>query len=133
MICCGWVARERIEWVPHFALRLFLGFRSAEANRFRWEWIQPHLGRVFIPGEASKTGDAWSIDDVPPRFWAVVFEALECEPGMLRGLKDGSLRGAVPKPYVRAWQGSKAIKGQRTARMGLKGIVLRELGLGKVA
>lgn len=118
------VAAERPEWVPHFALRLFLGFRSSEAGRFRWEWIQPELGRVYIPAHATKTGDAWSIDDVPPRFWQLLGENLKSDP-----LKLGNFKGAVPKPYVRAWEGSKAIKGKRRAQTGLKARILEAAGL----
>ena len=85
----------------HFALRFFLGFRTAEVRRFRWEWIQREQGRVIIPGwfydgdqarQGSKTGDNWAIDDVPPRFWAVL-DAVGKVPNS----------GEVPAPYQRLW------------------------------
>jgi hypothetical protein len=85
----------------HFALRFFLGFRTAEVRRFRWEWIQREQGRVIIPGwfydgesarQGSKTGDNWAIDDVPPRFWAA-----------LDAVGNLPASGAVPAPYQRLW------------------------------
>ena len=105
------------KYLPHFALRLFLGFRTAEARRFRWEWIQPQLARVYIPKGATKTGDAWSIPDVPPRFWEMV--------------KKPNDKGKVPAPHDKLWYGQKAIKGKQSAREGLKALVLRELNLKK--
>ena len=102
-------------YLPHFALRLLLGFRTSEARRFRWEWIQPEQGRVYIPAGATKTGDAWSIDDVPPRFWKIVKKPVNT--------------GQVPSPYVRIWKGCKAIAGQRSAKVGLKAMILKELDL----
>jgi integrase len=108
------VQAERPAYLAHFALRLFLGFRTSEARRFRWEWIQPELGRVYIPAHGTKTGDAWSIDDVPPRFWELVRKPWR--------------NGQVPAPYVRAWEGSKAIPGERTAQPGLKAQILSEIG-----
>lgn len=109
------VQAERPEWLPHFALRLFLGFRTSEANRFRWEWIQRDQGRVYIPAQASKTGDAWSINDVPPRFWSMIGEPEKS--------------GAVPPPHIRAWQGCKAIPRRRRARVGLKTRIVQALEL----
>lgn len=109
------VAEQRPEYVPHFALRLLLGFRTAEARRFRWEWIQPEQARVYIPAHATKTGDAWSLDDVPPRFWRLVEKPWR--------------NGQVPAPYARAWEGSARINGKRTRKTGLKAAILQAGGM----
>ena len=61
------------------ALQFFVGIRSAEANRFQHEWVQPNLGRILIPGwfyengevtAGTKTRDDWMIDKVPENFWS---------------------------------------------------------------
>ncbi len=66
---------DRAMWL---ALQFFLGFREGEASRFRFEWINPKMKRVVIPGwdevdgeriQGSKTEDAWALDDVPGNFW----------------------------------------------------------------
>lgn len=107
------------QYLPHFALRLFLGFRTSEAARFRWDWIQPDEGRVYIPARATKTRDAWSIDDVPPRFWEIVKKPKSAGHRIIQ----------VPAPYVRIWQGCNAVKGLRTAQVGLKATIVKEIGL----
>lgn len=109
------IKNEAPVYLAHFALRIFLGFRTSEARRFRWEWIQPEQGRVYIPDFATKTGDAWSIDDIPPRFWDFVKKPTET--------------GLVPAPYVRIWQGCKEVKGIRSAQVGLKHRILKRIGL----
>lgn len=110
------VKAERPDWLCHFALRLFLGFRTSEANRFRWEWIQPDQARVYIPARATKTGDAWSITDIAPRFWRMIGTPLKS--------------GAVTAPHIRAWQGCKAIPNRRRAQVGLKTRIVKALELG---
>lgn len=109
------IESEAPQYLAHFALRLLLGFRTSEARRFRWEWIQPEQDRVYIPANATKTDDAWSIDDVPIAFWKLI--------------KKPFNSGSVPAPYVRFWDGCKAIKGKRTAHKGFKDRILKELGI----
>ena len=91
----------------HFALRLFIGVRTAESKRFQWEWIQRGQNRILIPGwflqendeieQGVKTGDDWSIDDVAPRFWAI-YDA-EPRPN----------NGHVPTPSKRQWRRLKEV------------------------
>lgn len=113
------IERERPQWLAHFALRFFLGFRSAEAGRFEWQWIQPELGRVYIPARATKTGDAWSIDDVPPRFWALIQPLLQDQFGKSR-------TGQIAAPYPREWDGCNGDDG-RAPVVGLKAKILKEI------
>jgi hypothetical protein len=115
------IERERPQWLVHFALRFFLGFRTAETGRFQWEWIQPEQGRVYIPASATKTKDAWSIDDVPPRFWALIKPLLHDQFGKRR-------TGHIYAPYPRQWDGCNGDDG-RTPVVGLKAKILKELKL----
>lgn len=111
------IAAEWPQYRTHYALRFYLGFRTAEAERFRWEWIQPTQKRVIIPGwvyspegaesEGSKTGDTWAIDDIPPAFW----RAYKATPGRADS-------GAVPKPYNNRWE--KEMRPAIIKKLGLK-------------
>lgn len=83
-----------------FAIQLFLGFRKAEANRFKYEWIDREQKRVVIPGwffdengeaqQGSKTQDDWAIHDIEPNFWKW-FD------------KYGEESGKVPYPFQKEW------------------------------
>jgi len=110
-------------FLVHFALRLFLGMRTEESQRFRWEWIQRAQGRIVVPGwfyregdtlgRGSKTGDDWAIDDIAPRFW----QLYDAEP------RPAS--GTVPRPSNKYWHGDDA----RTRQRCLKRQVLDAIGL----
>ena len=75
---CGWLA-----------LRLFGGIRTAEAKRFRYDWIDLERRVVRLPGwtglgaaatPGSKTRDDWALYDLPGNFWAWM-EAYPAPPG----------------------------------------------------
>lgn len=92
----------------HFALRLWIGFRTQEAHRFRYEWILPDQKAVHIPGwfytddgsieQGAKTGDAWMIDDVSPAFWRLYREHLATQ-----SIDPKNAKGQIPAPYYELW------------------------------
>jgi len=122
------IAREAPRYLMHFALRLYLGIRTEESQRFRWEWIQREQGRIIMPGwflredgatidQGSKTGDDWSISDVAPAFW---------------GIYDATPRptsGDVPAPANNIWHGYARPQGNRQPIPSLKRLVMHEIGL----
>ena len=121
------VSEIKPQYLIHFALRLFAGMRSAETNRFMWEWINRDEKTIKIPGyvysdddsidQGSKTGDDWLIQDVPSRFWK--FYDLEKRP----------TTGQVPKPYKAAWGGWKRKDGTRAP--GLRDHIVNAMRLKK--
>jgi len=124
------IRREAPDYLIHFALRLYLGVRTEESQRFQWEWIQRDQGRIIIPGwflreeaesvtieQGSKTGDDWSIDDVPPAFWAMY----DSEPH--------PSTGTVPRPSNNRWHGYAKPQAGRTPIDSLKRLVMHELAL----
>lgn len=123
------VAEQAPEWLVHFGLRLFLGIRSEESQRFQWEWIQRDQGRIIIPGwffreddesaieQGSKTGDDWAIDDVPPAFWRIYDAA------------DRPATGKIPRPSNNRWHGYAKPQGNRKPIPSFKRLLLRELDL----
>ncbi len=56
-----WIEQNAREFVPFYALRLFVGLRTAEAEKMRWEWIDFENHRITIPAHICKTRDAWII------------------------------------------------------------------------
>ncbi len=54
-----WIEKNKPEYIPHFALRLFAGLRTSEAEQMRWEWIDFDNHRITVPAEICKTRDAW--------------------------------------------------------------------------
>ena len=98
-------ARENTpRYLTYWALRFYIGVRAAEAERFRWEWIQRDLKRIVIPGwfyghddpdqieQGTKTGDDWAIHDAPPIFWEI-YDAAET-----------FKKGQIPAPYPEVWR-----------------------------
>jgi hypothetical protein len=121
------VEKQEPDWLVHFALRLFLGIRTEESQRFRWEWIQRDQGRIIIPGwffredddieQGSKTGDDWAIDDIAPAFWKI-YDAT-----------DRPTVGQVPRPSNNRWHGYARPQGNRKPVPSFKRLLMRELGL----
>ena len=123
------------EYAIHFGLRLFLGVRTEESQRFQWEWIQQDQGRIIVPavlrdendtiiGRGSKTGDDWAIYDVPPRFWELIKQWEKSQ-----GLKVAELTGLIPKPTNNRWHGYAKPQGNRTPIPSLKQAIMDDLGL----
>ncbi|MBQ9758513.1 MAG: hypothetical protein IJW12_01915 [Opitutales bacterium] len=83
------VAKKFPQFVPNFALRLFCGLRTAEAERMRWEWIDEERKRIVIPAEICKTRDDWVLQC--PMLPETVFEWFKTVP---RSHK----KGAIPFP-----------------------------------
>lgn len=80
------------------ALRLFLGLRTKEGQRFRPEWIDLERKMVRVPGwekgkPGTKTRDDWALYDIPANFWAWV-KAYPVPAG----------REFVAFPYVQIWR-----------------------------
>ena len=86
------------------ALQFFLGARTSEADRFRYEWIQKDLGRIYIPrwstnratGEkkkGAKTKDPWAIVNIERNFWTW----FERQP-------DKKPEGLIPVPTRATWE-----------------------------
>jgi hypothetical protein len=122
----------------HFALRLFVGIRTEESQRFQLDWIQRDQVRILIPGwffretgdaegrdlrieQGSKTGDDWAIDDVSPRFWRI-YDA------WILGIGAGRT-GTVPRPTNNRWHGYAKPQGNRKPIPSLKKAVMKRLEL----
>jgi len=120
------IEAEAPRYLIHFALRLFIGIRTEESQRFRWEWIQRNQNRIVIPGwffreddeveQGSKTGDDWSIDDIAPRFWSIY------------DTEERPSSGNVPKPSNNRWHGYKR-KDKGKPIPSLKKAVLKKIEL----
>ena len=76
--------------VVWFALKTWVGLRTSEADRFRYEWIDSEQKRVIIPGwewvegklvQVAKTQDNWEIHDLEPCFWCWVQKYKEADEG----------------------------------------------------
>ena len=66
-----YIEQNERAYLPFYALRLFTGLRTAEAERFRWEWLDFKNHRITVPAEICKTRDAWVIlpEFCPPTIW----------------------------------------------------------------
>ena len=79
-------------WLPNLALRAFVGLRTEEASKMRWEWIDMEAKRIRIPAEICKTRDAWILQS--PNLPDTVFKWLELTPREAR-------EGPIPVPPKR--------------------------------
>ncbi len=70
-----WIEQNAREFIPFYALRMFAGLRTAEAQKMRWEWIDFKNRRITVPAEICKTRDAWVI--LPEFLPETVFRWLE--------------------------------------------------------
>lgn len=57
--------------LANFALRAFIGMRTAEAARMRWDYIDFKERKIVIPAAICKTRDAWAMfeNQIPPNLW----------------------------------------------------------------
>lgn len=78
-------------YLAHYALRMFAGLRTSEAEQMRWEWIDFENRRITVPAHICKTRDAWVI--LPEYCPSTVFE-------WLIPLRQES--GAIQKPAGKA-------------------------------
>lgn len=65
-------------WLPNIALRSFVGLRTAEASKMRWEWIDMERKKILIPAKICKTRDDWVLQS--PNLPDTVFKWLELTP-----------------------------------------------------
>lgn len=102
------------EFLPGFLVRYFLGVRTAEAGRFRFEWVRSGDRRVVVPGwvggeRVVKTGDSWVLDDVEPAFWRWWEAGKFARQGVFRPLY-GSMAARIARAFCegagRAWPGN---------------------------
>lgn len=77
------------DWLPNIALRCFVGLRTSEASKMRWEWIDMKRKRILIPAEICKTRDDWVLQS--PNLPETVFEWLDLVPQEKRS-------GKIPAP-----------------------------------
>lgn len=83
------VASKYPELLPNVALRCFVGLRSAEAARMRWEWIDFERKRIIVPAQICKTRDDWVLRS--PELPETVFSWLALIP-------EGKRKGAISSP-----------------------------------
>lgn len=77
------------QWLSNIALRSFVGLRTAEAHRMRWEWIDMERKKILIPAKICKTRDDWVLQS--PNLPDTVFKWLELTPKEKRV-------GRIPSP-----------------------------------
>lgn len=65
-------------WLPNVALRCFVGLRTEEASKMRWEWIDFEKKKILIPAEICKTRDDWVLQS--PNLPDTIFKWLEVIP-----------------------------------------------------
>ncbi|MDQ8184137.1 hypothetical protein QEH53_00990 [Pelagicoccus sp. SDUM812002] len=86
------------------ALQFFVGFRSSEADRFRYDWFELETKSICVPEwkrseatglkeKGAKTKDPWRISDIQPNFW----KWFDRQPEKRR-------TGRIPVPGKRAWE-----------------------------
>lgn len=90
-------------YCPWLALRLFVGIRTKEAQRFDPQWINCERRMIRVPGwtlnsedqpvPGAKTRDDWALYDVPSNFWAWIDEYPPTAP-----------KGHLPYPYHKVWR-----------------------------
>jgi len=57
------------EYTTWFALAFFAGVRRAEINRIESRMIDMENKRITLPKEIVKTGDSWSMEEMPEAIW----------------------------------------------------------------
>lgn len=75
-------------YLPNFALRAYVGLRTTEASKMKWDWIDFERKRIVIPAEICKTRDAWVLQApvLPDKVFRVLADVRkEC--------------GPIPAPY----------------------------------
>lgn len=62
------IAQNYPQFLANFALRAFVGFRTTEASKMRWEYIDEENQRITIPAQVSKTRQNFLLTDtiLPP-------------------------------------------------------------------
>lgn len=65
----AWLAKHRPEFIPWAAIQAFAGIRHAEADLFRWEWVDCEHERLVVPAAICKTDDDWVIQGLPSALW----------------------------------------------------------------
>lgn len=95
--------KNRPHWLPNLALRAFVGLRTEEASKMRWEWVDMARRRIIVPAEICKTRDDWVLQS--PNLPETVFRWLALVPKEQRTGKipapPASLSGALPFPVKR--------------------------------
>lgn len=65
----AWLVKYRPEFIPWAAIQAFAGIRHAEADQFRWEWVDCEHERLVVPAAICKTDDDWVIQGLPSALW----------------------------------------------------------------
>lgn len=81
------------EYFPNMALRAYVGLRTVEASKMRWEWIDFARKRITVPAEICKTRDTWTLQ--APNLPEKIFRCLA---------PYAKTSGAIPSPENDAWE-----------------------------